>query len=65
MKRRYKLPILLVGWWFAGIFVVPQINWPMPPSGQSPVLGVLKALLLIAGMIGSVIWVIWPPKNSN
>ena len=65
MKRRYKFPILLAGWWFTGLFLIPEINWPMPPNGAAPIWGVLKALALIACMIGSLIWVIWPSKRTG
>ena len=61
MKRRYKLLILLAGWWFAGIFIVPQINW-LVPIAKSEVFGLFEGLLFVACLIGSLIWAVWPKK---
>ncbi len=65
MKRRYKFLLLLAGWWFAALFAVPQINRLMPIKNQLQIWGVLEALLFLACVHGSLIWLIWPPKTQT
>jgi hypothetical protein len=65
VKRRYKLPILLAGWWFSGVFLIPWIGWSMPIVPRPQWIGVVEALILLACMIGSLVWLVWPPEKSS
>jgi hypothetical protein len=55
----------VLGWWLAGLFAIPWINWPMPVSAHFQWFGALEALILVICLVGSVVWVVWPPKISH
>jgi hypothetical protein len=65
VKRRYKFLIwLLPIWIFGGIFPVWMLI-PDPHLASPNVEGLAKGLLLVAIIVGGLIWVVWPSKNSN
>ena len=64
MKRRYKLLIGLAFIWAMGIFPV-WILIPDPNIASPNIEGFVKGALLVAAIIGWLIWVLWPSRNSN
>ena len=64
MKRRYKFLIFVVAWWLAAFTILPAIGFGLSLVTKSSAVGALEGLTLIAFLIGSLVWVVWP-KNSN
>jgi hypothetical protein len=64
LKRRYKLLTGLAVIWAGGIFPFFLLI-PDPHIASRNVEGLAGGLFVVAALIGWLIWVLLPPKNSN